>query len=84
MSYDCSIIGGMTRDMATISSVQNLTVFSAGDLLKLLDVSSDEKVLPTTYGELRPPLGRYRLKVRSLDFTIKMPCMVVSVNHVAL
>ena len=29
----------------------------------LLNVSSDEKVMPTTYGELRPPLGKYRLKV---------------------
>ena len=29
----------------------------------LLNVSSDEKVLPTTYGELRPPLGKHRLKV---------------------
>nr|XP_004251140.1 serine/threonine-protein phosphatase 6 regulatory subunit 3-like isoform X1 [Solanum lycopersicum] len=32
-------------------------------LLELLNVSSDEKVLPTTYGELRPPLGKHRLKV---------------------
>ena len=29
----------------------------------LLNVSSDEKVLPVTYGELRPPLGKHRLKV---------------------
>lgn len=29
----------------------------------LLNVSSDEKVLETTYGELRPPLGKHRLKV---------------------
>ncbi|XVF05688.1 hypothetical protein REPUB_Repub05bG0194000 [Reevesia pubescens] len=34
-----------------------------GDLLMLLNVSSDEKILPTTYGELRPPLGKHRLKV---------------------
>eukprot|EP00268_Persea_americana_P004482 TRINITY_DN1142_c0_g1_i1.p1 TRINITY_DN1142_c0_g1~~TRINITY_DN1142_c0_g1_i1.p1 ORF type:complete len:859 (-),score=207.16 TRINITY_DN1142_c0_g1_i1:383-2959(-) len=34
-----------------------------GDLLMLLNVSSDEAVLPTTYGELRPPLGKHRLKV---------------------
>ncbi|CAN0916381.1 Serine/threonine-protein phosphatase 6 regulatory subunit 3 [Linum grandiflorum] len=34
-----------------------------GDLLKLLDVSSDEKILPTTYGQLKPPLGKHRLKV---------------------
>ncbi|MED6155840.1 hypothetical protein PIB30_009048 [Stylosanthes scabra] len=34
-----------------------------GDLLRLLKVSSDEKVLPTTYGVLRPPLGKHRLKI---------------------
>ncbi|KAK8491739.1 hypothetical protein V6N12_055691 [Hibiscus sabdariffa] len=34
-----------------------------GDLLMLLNVSSDGKIFPTTYGELRPPLGKYRLKI---------------------
>ncbi|XP_031401300.1 serine/threonine-protein phosphatase 6 regulatory subunit 3-like isoform X2 [Punica granatum] len=34
-----------------------------GHLLKLLSVSSDQKMLPTTYGELRPPLGKHRLKI---------------------
>ncbi|KAE8712157.1 serine/threonine-protein phosphatase 6 regulatory subunit 3-like isoform X2 [Hibiscus syriacus] len=34
-----------------------------GNLLMLLNVSSDEKILPTTYGELRPPLGKHRLKI---------------------
>lgn len=34
-----------------------------GDLLTLLNVVSDDKILPTTYGELRPPLGKHRLKV---------------------
>ncbi|XP_011089914.1 serine/threonine-protein phosphatase 6 regulatory subunit 3 isoform X1 [Sesamum indicum] len=34
-----------------------------GELLMLLNVSSDEKILPTTYGELRPPLGKHRLKI---------------------
>ncbi|GKA38132.1 26S proteasome regulatory subunit RPN13 [Tanacetum coccineum] len=33
-----------------------------GNLLKLLDVSVDENVLPTTYGKLQPPLGTHRLK----------------------
>ncbi|KAK9128076.1 hypothetical protein Syun_016873 [Stephania yunnanensis] len=33
------------------------------DLLVLLDVSSDEKVLSTTYGQLKPPLGKHRLKI---------------------
>ncbi|KAJ8768612.1 hypothetical protein K2173_023516 [Erythroxylum novogranatense] len=34
-----------------------------GDLVILLTVSSDEKILPTTYGELKPPLGKHRLKI---------------------
>ncbi|CAN6349997.1 unnamed protein product [Urochloa humidicola] len=36
---------------------------SLGDLLKLLDITSSENVLPTTYGCLRPPLGKHRLKI---------------------
>ncbi|XP_020244843.1 serine/threonine-protein phosphatase 6 regulatory subunit 3-like isoform X2 [Asparagus officinalis] len=39
---------------------------SLGDLLKLLDVSSSETILPTTYGSLQPPLGKHRLKI--VDF----------------
>ncbi|CAL5420938.1 unnamed protein product [Camellia sinensis] len=35
---------------------------SLGDLLKLLDVSSDDNALITTYGKLQPPLGKHRLK----------------------
>ncbi|KAH0893246.1 hypothetical protein HID58_055675, partial [Brassica napus] len=34
-----------------------------GDFVALLNVTSDEKVLPTTYGQLRPPLGSHRLKI---------------------
>ncbi|KAF0926689.1 hypothetical protein E2562_027126 [Oryza meyeriana var. granulata] len=36
---------------------------SLGDLLKLLDISSAENVLPTAYGCLQPPLGKHRLKI---------------------
>ncbi|KAH7654362.1 serine/threonine-protein phosphatase 6 regulatory subunit 3 protein [Dioscorea alata] len=36
---------------------------SLGDLLKLLDVSSSESTIPTTYGKLQPPLGKHRLKI---------------------
>lgn len=36
---------------------------SLGNLLKLLDTSDAENVLPTTYGCLRPPLGKHRLKI---------------------
>ena len=46
---------------------KNFESSGAGDLLMLLNVSSDEKVLPTTYGELRPPLGKHRLKVGLSD-----------------
>ncbi|KAB2613262.1 serine/threonine-protein phosphatase 6 regulatory subunit 3-B-like [Pyrus ussuriensis x Pyrus communis] len=34
-----------------------------GDLLKLLDVSTADNVLLTTYGKLQPPLGQHRLKI---------------------
>ncbi|KAG2329924.1 hypothetical protein Bca4012_020545 [Brassica carinata] len=34
-----------------------------GDFVALLKVTSDDKVLPTTYGQLRPPLGSHRLKI---------------------
>ncbi|XP_020203887.1 serine/threonine-protein phosphatase 6 regulatory subunit 3 isoform X1 [Cajanus cajan] len=36
---------------------------SLGDLLKLLDISSAENILLTTYGKLQPPLGKHRLKI---------------------
>ncbi|XP_020102860.1 serine/threonine-protein phosphatase 6 regulatory subunit 3-B isoform X2 [Ananas comosus] len=36
---------------------------SLGGLLKLLDVSSADSILPTTYGKLQPPLGKHRLKI---------------------
>ncbi|GMI92008.1 hypothetical protein like AT1G30470 [Hibiscus trionum] len=36
---------------------------SLGQLLKLLDVSSSELALLTTYGKLQPPLGKHRLKI---------------------
>ncbi|KAK1281141.1 hypothetical protein QJS04_geneDACA017730 [Acorus gramineus] len=36
---------------------------SLGDLLRLLDISSSEVILPTTYGNLQPPLGKHRLKI---------------------
>ncbi|KAK8965757.1 hypothetical protein KSP40_PGU010449 [Platanthera guangdongensis] len=36
---------------------------SLGYLLKLLDGSTSDVVLPTTYGCLKPPLGKHRLKI---------------------
>eukprot|EP00245_Coleochaete_scutata_P016893 TRINITY_DN806_c0_g1_i2.p1 TRINITY_DN806_c0_g1~~TRINITY_DN806_c0_g1_i2.p1 ORF type:complete len:994 (-),score=262.48 TRINITY_DN806_c0_g1_i2:857-3838(-) len=34
-----------------------------GDLVALLDLSGDTLVLPTPYGQLKPPLGIHRLKI---------------------
>ncbi|CAA2956888.1 serine threonine- phosphatase 6 regulatory subunit 3 [Olea europaea subsp. europaea] len=36
---------------------------SLGDILKLLELSSEDRVLLTTYGKLQPPLGKHRLKI---------------------
>ncbi|KAL2473845.1 SIT4 phosphatase-associated family protein [Forsythia ovata] len=36
---------------------------SLGNILKLLDLSSEDRVLLTTYGKLQPPLGKHRLKI---------------------
>lgn len=41
----------------------NILVYWAGNLLKLLDISSEDHVLLTTYGKLQPPLGKHRLKI---------------------
>ncbi|XP_073129268.1 uncharacterized protein [Henckelia pumila] len=51
---------GIAADPETVEGMlENL-----GDLLKLLDVSSeDDHVLLTTYGKLQPPLGKHRLKI---------------------
>ncbi|CAA3013979.1 serine threonine- phosphatase 6 regulatory subunit 3-like [Olea europaea subsp. europaea] len=38
---------------------------SLGNILKLLDFSSEDMVLLTTYGKLQPPLGKHRLKQNS-------------------
>lgn len=48
----------------------------AGNLLKLLDVSSEESVLLTTYGKLHPPLGKQRLKV--LDVYLTVFCVLIA------
>lgn len=45
-----------------------LVSIRSGRLLKLLDVSSSDKVLVTTYGKLQPPLGKHRLKVSFISF----------------
>ncbi|KAK4440226.1 Serine/threonine-protein phosphatase 6 regulatory subunit [Sesamum alatum] len=36
---------------------------SLGNLLQLLDISSEDQLLLTTYGKLQPPLGKHRLKI---------------------
>jgi hypothetical protein len=56
---------GRQPDRSLITSLMFGVLVCAGDLLAGLDVSKDEKVLPTTYGRLQPPLGIHRLKVRA-------------------
>jgi len=41
----------------------DIMLHGLGQLLELLNVSSDANVLPTTYGELRPLLGIHCLKI---------------------
>ncbi|KAE8728605.1 SIT4 phosphatase-associated family protein isoform 2 [Hibiscus syriacus] len=43
-----------------------------GNLLKLLDISSSESTLLTTYGKLQPPLGKHRLKIVELISVLLM------------
>nr|GMD09599.1 serine/threonine-protein phosphatase 6 regulatory subunit 3 isoform X1 [Ipomoea batatas] len=50
---------GVTANPKTVEGMLE----SLGDLIKLLDVSSEDSVLPTTYGKLQPPLGKHRLKI---------------------
>ncbi|KAF8395000.1 hypothetical protein HHK36_018939 [Tetracentron sinense] len=71
VSLGCSVVPSCNEaiyfSVITVSNGRNgsslLFEIVGSDLLRLLDVSSDEKVLPTTYGELRPPLGKHRLKI---------------------
>lgn len=60
-TYNRQLTHGSTV-MAHPETVEGM-LESLGDLLKLLDVSSTEKTLPTTYGKLQPPLGKHRLKI---------------------
>ncbi|WZZ10323.1 hypothetical protein YC2023_096244 [Brassica napus] len=51
--------GSMVTNPETVEGMLG----SLGDLLMLLNVSSTEGVLLTTYGKLQPPLGKHRLKI---------------------
>ncbi|KAA3478699.1 serine/threonine-protein phosphatase 6 regulatory subunit 3-like isoform X1 [Gossypium australe] len=53
-------------------------VVYSGNLLKLLDVSSSESTLLTTYGKLQPPLGKHRLKIFQIVEFISVLLMVGS------
>ncbi|KAK4347422.1 hypothetical protein RND71_033761 [Anisodus tanguticus] len=55
-SMQCS---GVSANPATVEGMLG----SLGNLLKLLDISSEDNVLLTTYGSLHPPLGKHRLKI---------------------
>ncbi|GJP34040.1 hypothetical protein CLOM_g18513 [Closterium sp. NIES-68] len=50
------------QQVVTVETVEGM-VQRLGELIAILDLSNDDKVLPTTYGELRPPLGIHRLKI---------------------
>ncbi len=52
-----------------------------GDSLKVLDVSADDKVLFTTYGQLQPPLGIHRLKVNLYSFIYNVIICVINLKH---
>ncbi|KAI4297048.1 hypothetical protein L6164_036957 [Bauhinia variegata] len=54
-----TIISTVTANPETIEGMLG----SLGDLLNLLDISSTESLLVTTYGKLQPPLGKHRLKI---------------------
>ncbi|XP_057763885.1 uncharacterized protein LOC130985117 [Salvia miltiorrhiza] len=55
----------MTHGSGTAASPETVRgmLDGLGDLLKLLDISSEDRVLLTTYGKLQPPLGKHRLKI---------------------
>ncbi|EYU43237.1 hypothetical protein ABFS82_08G126700 [Erythranthe guttata] len=50
---------GITANPETVEGILE----SLGELLKLLDLSSEDRVLLTSYGKLQPPLGKHRLKI---------------------
>ncbi|CAI5462604.1 unnamed protein product [Closterium sp. Yama58-4] len=50
------------QQVISVETVEGM-VQRLGELIGILDLSNDDKVLPTTYGELRPPLGIHRLKI---------------------
>ncbi|TQD80619.1 hypothetical protein C1H46_033798 [Malus baccata] len=59
--------GGLQITHGSVDTANSETVVGMleilGDLLKLLDVSTADNVLLTTYGKLQPPLGQHRLKI---------------------
>ncbi|KAM2060890.1 hypothetical protein TB2_046014 [Malus domestica] len=59
--------GGLQITYGSVDTANSETVVGMleilGDLLKLLDVSTADNVLLTTYGKLQPPLGQHRLKI---------------------
>ncbi|CAJ1962940.1 unnamed protein product [Sphenostylis stenocarpa] len=55
----------MTNGSSVIANPETVEgmLESLGDLLNLLDISSAENLLLTTFGKLQPPLGKHRLKI---------------------
>eukprot|EP00252_Welwitschia_mirabilis_P001765 TRINITY_DN11708_c0_g1_i1.p1 TRINITY_DN11708_c0_g1~~TRINITY_DN11708_c0_g1_i1.p1 ORF type:complete len:764 (+),score=141.89 TRINITY_DN11708_c0_g1_i1:237-2528(+) len=59
-----SICTMMSESMnVTKADILNCMLQGIGQLMKFLYVCPDENVLPTTYGDLRPPFGIHRLKI---------------------
>ncbi|XP_047941220.1 serine/threonine-protein phosphatase 6 regulatory subunit 1-like [Salvia hispanica] len=67
----------MTHGSETAASPETVRgmLDGLGDLLKLLDISTEDHILLTTYGKLQPPLGKCRLKI------IEFISVLVSVSN---
>ncbi|KAF9617863.1 hypothetical protein IFM89_039057 [Coptis chinensis] len=55
-------ISGIDTSTVPFTKANAFRALGDGDFVMLLNVASDEKILPATYGELRPPLGKHHLK----------------------
>ncbi|KAJ3693572.1 hypothetical protein LUZ60_009052 [Juncus effusus] len=64
-SYQLAYRSQLSHGTLVTASPDTVTgmLSNLGELLKLLDISSSETALDTTYGTLQPPLGKHRLKI---------------------
>lgn len=54
--------------------------YCTGDLFKLLDISSVENILLTSFGKLQPPLGNHCLKVNNYFKLLRRHIWIVNYN----